>query len=97
MPGGGVRTLGAPGWVPSCCGWSLERGRGSDPSCLPEMAPVLGRVPDEGSLPSGGQGWTSLREAGNVWQQKEPLRGERREEKGERRGVKVRSRWPVHK
>lgn len=61
MEDGDVQIQEVPGWAPSCCGPSLERDRGSGPSCLLEMALVLGRVRAEVSLPSGGQEWTSLR------------------------------------
>lgn len=61
VEGGGVQIQEVPGWAPSCCGLSLERGLGSGPSYLLEMALGLGRVQAEVSLPSGGQEWTSLR------------------------------------
>lgn len=59
--GVGVQIQEVPGWAPSCCGLILETGLDSDPSWLPEMAPGLGRVQAEASLPSEGQEWTSLR------------------------------------
>lgn len=61
MEGAGVQIQEVLDWAPSCCGLSRERDRGSGPSCFPEMALGLGRVPGEVSLPSGGQEWTSLR------------------------------------
>lgn len=61
MEGGGDQSQEVLGWAPSYCGLSLEKGLGSGPSYLLEMALGLGRVQVEVSLPSGGQEWTSLR------------------------------------